>query len=121
MLDIHGAVAECTGANLFLVFGDTLVTPTTKAALPGITRKTVLEIAAEEGIPAEVRDVWQAELHCADGAFVCGSGAGIVPIASFDGRSVTQPEHPLVQRIGDLYRSFTQRPEHRIEVYAAVS
>jgi branched-chain amino acid aminotransferase len=121
MLDVHGAVAECTGANLFLVFGDTLTTPTTKAALPGITRRTVLEIAAEEGIQTDVRDVWQAELHCADGAFVCGSGAGIVPIASFDGRPVTEPNHPLVQRIAELYRSFTRRPEHRLEVYAAVS
>src|SRR6201996_5377679 len=44
MLDVHGAVAECTGANLFIVVGDTLITPTTKAALPGITRRTVLEI-----------------------------------------------------------------------------
>ena len=52
MLDSLGAVAECTGANLFILVGDTLVTPTTRAALPGITRRTVLEIAAEEGIAA---------------------------------------------------------------------
>ena len=88
MLDSLGAVAECTGANLFIVVGDALVTPTTRAALPGITRRTVLEIAAEQGIEAVERDVWPAELHCADGAFVCGSGAGIVPIGSFDGRPV---------------------------------
>jgi branched-chain amino acid aminotransferase len=37
MLDSLGAVAECTGANLFLIDGGTLVTPTTRAALPGIT------------------------------------------------------------------------------------
>jgi branched-chain amino acid aminotransferase len=75
MLDSLGAVAECTGANLFIIAGETLVTPTTRAALPGITRRTVLEIAAEHGIPTEVREVWPAELHCAEGAFVCGSGA----------------------------------------------
>ena len=87
MLDWEGRVAECTGANLFIIVGDTLVTPTTRAALPGITRRTVLEIAAEQGIEAVVRDIWPMELHSADGAFVCGSGAGIVPIGSFDGRS----------------------------------
>ena len=86
MLDSLGAVAECTGANLFIVVDDTLVTPTTRAALPGITRRTVLEIAAEQGIEAVERDIWPMELHSADGAFVCGSGAGIVPIGSFDGR-----------------------------------
>ena len=96
MLDRLGAVAECTGANLFVIDGETLVTPTTRAALPGITRRTVLEMAAELGIETAERDIWPAELHCADGAFVCGSGAGIVPIGSFDGRPVAQPEHPLI-------------------------
>src|SRR3954453_23738112 len=57
MLDSLGAVAECTGANLFIIVGETLVTPTTRAALPGITRKTVLEVAAEQGTEAVERDI----------------------------------------------------------------
>src|SRR3954471_7525864 len=80
MLDSLGAVAECTSANLFIIVGETVITPTTRAALPGITRKTVLELCADAGIEAQERDVWPMELHAADGAFVCGSGAGIVPI-----------------------------------------
>jgi branched-chain amino acid aminotransferase len=121
MLDHLGAVAECTGANLFIVVGDTLVTPTTRAALPGITRRTVLEIAAEEGIASEERDVWPAELHCCDGAFVCGSGAGIVPIGSFDGRPVTQPLHPIITRIQDAYKARTRAAAYRTELYIPVS
>src|ERR1700755_1544766 len=117
MLDSLGAVAECTGANLFIIVGETLVTPTTRAALPGITRKTVLEIAAEQGIEAEERDVWPGELHCCDGAFVCGSGAGIVPIGSFDGRPVSTPDHPLIERIQDGYRERTRASEYRTELY----
>jgi branched-chain amino acid aminotransferase len=119
MLDSLGAVAECTGANLFIVAGDTLVTPTTRAALPGITRRTVLEIAAEEGIEAVERDIWPMELHAADGAFVCGSGAGVVPVGSFDGREVTYPHHPLVERVQDCYRSKTREAAYRTELYAA--
>jgi len=118
MLDSLGAVAECTGANLFIVVGDTLVTPTTRAALPGITRRTVLEIAAEEGIDAVERDIWPSELHAADGAFVCGSGAGVVPIGSFDGRPVRYAEHPLVERIQDAYRAKTADAAYRTELYA---
>jgi branched-chain amino acid aminotransferase len=121
MLDSLGAVAECTGANLFIVVGDTLVTPTTRAALPGITRRTVLEIAAEQGIEAEERDVWPMELHCADGAFVTGSGAGIVPIGSFDGRPVVHPEHPLIGRLQEAYRERTASAEYRTELYLAAS
>jgi branched-chain amino acid aminotransferase len=120
MLDSLGAVAECTGANLFLVVGETLVTPTTRAALPGITRRTVLEIAADEGIATEERDVWPAELHCADGAFVCGSGAGIVPIGSFDGRPVVQPHHPIIARIRDAYKARTRSSAYRTELYVPV-
>ena len=122
MLDSLGAVAECTGANLFIVVGDTLVTPTTRAALPGITRRTVLEIAAEQGIEAVERDVWPAELHCADGAFVCGSGAGIVPIGSFDGRPVVQPRAPDHHpHPGRLQATRTRAAAYRTELYIAVS
>jgi len=120
MLDHLGAVAECTGANLFIVVGETLVTPTTRAALPGITRRTVLEIAAEQGIEAVERDIWPAELHCADGAFVCGSGAGVVPIGSFDGRPVVQPRHPIVTRIREAYQERTRSAAYRTELYVAV-
>ena len=111
---------RCTGANLFIVVGETLVTPTTRAALPGITRRTVLEIAREEGIAIEERDVWPAELHCCDGAFVCGSGAGIVPIGSFDGRPVVQPQHPIITRIQDAYKARTRAAAYRTELYIAV-
>jgi branched-chain amino acid aminotransferase len=121
MLDHLGAVAECTGANLFIVDRGTLITPTTRAALPGITRRTVLEIAGEEGIPTEERDVWPAELHCCDGAFVCGSGAGVVPVGSFDARPVAQPQHPLIARIQDAYRARTRAAEYRTELYIGVS
>ena len=64
----------------------------------------MLEIAAEQGIEAVERDIWPAELHCADGAFVCGSGAGVVPIGSFDGRPVVQPRHPIITRIQEAYQ-----------------
>jgi len=120
MLDSLGAVAECTGANLFILAGDTLVTPTTRAALPGITRRTVLEIAAEQGIEAVERDIWPAELHCADGAFVCGSGAGVVPIGSFDGRPVVQPRHPIITRVQEAYKERTRSAAYRTELYVAV-
>jgi branched-chain amino acid aminotransferase len=116
MLDAFGAVAECTGANLFLAVKDRLITPTTRAALPGITRRTVLEIARERGIELEERDVWPMELYCVDGAFVCGSAAGIVPVAAFDGRPVSRPDHALVHEIASAYADRVRRADHRVEV-----
>lgn len=120
MLDSQGAVAECTGANIFLVDGDQLITPTTRAALPGITRRSVLECAAELGIATDVREVWPMELYCADGAFVTGSGAGIVPVAEIDGRSLASEENSLIKSLAAAYWERTRRPSHRLEIpYAA--
>jgi branched-chain amino acid aminotransferase len=110
MLDPFGAVAECTSANLFAVIDGVLVTPTTRAALPGITRKTVLELAAELGVPCEVREVWPAELHSADAAFVTGSGAGVVPVADVDGYPLDSAGDPIVTSLIAGYRERTASP-----------
>jgi branched-chain amino acid aminotransferase len=118
MLDQSGAVAECTGANLFVIRDGALLTPTTRAALPGITRRTVLEIAAEEGIEAVETEIWPMDLYCAEGAFVCGSGAGIVPVGEIDGHPLEQPDHPLTRRIAASYKAWTRRTELRVEVFA---
>jgi len=120
MLDLSGAVAESTGANVFMIRDGELLTPTTRAALPGITRRTVLEIAGEEGIPVTEAELFPMDFYSADGAFVCGSGAGIVPVGSLDGRSLAEPRHALVERLQALYRERTRRADHRLEVYAAV-
>ena len=52
---------------------------------------------------------------------MCGSGAGIVPIGSFDGRPVVQPDHPLIARIQDAYKARTRSAEYRTELYIGVS
>ena len=106
MLDHLGAVAECTGANIFLVDGGTLVTPTTRSALPGITRRTIIEIADERGNPILERDIWPAELYVADAVFLSGSGAGIVSVAEVDGRAL--PGDPIVDELRAAYRERTR-------------
>jgi branched-chain amino acid aminotransferase len=109
MLDHLGAVAECTGANLFAVIDGKLVTPTTRSALPGITRRTVMEL-----FDVEERDVWPTELYVADSAFVTGSGAGIVEVAEVDGRRL--PGSPLVAEVAEAYRAATRDPRFRVEI-----
>jgi branched-chain amino acid aminotransferase len=116
MLDVFGAVAECTSTNLFAVIQGVLVTPTTRAALPGITRQTVLEFAAEQAIPCEVREVWPSELHTADAAFVTGSGAGIVPVASVDGFPLNSLNDSIVSRVSAGYRERTRSSRFLVPV-----
>jgi branched-chain amino acid aminotransferase len=101
MLNAQGMVAEASVANIFVVRGGVLLTPTaTDGALEGITRDTVLDLAAALGIPAREQTLGRFDLFAAAEAFLTGSGAGIVPIRSLDGRPVgSVTPGPLYEKI----------------------
>jgi branched-chain amino acid aminotransferase len=85
MLDIHGNVAEGSGQNLFIVRDGTLYTsPITSGILHGITRDSVLTIAADLGIPVREMEYPREMLYLADEAFFCGTAVEINPIVSID-------------------------------------
>jgi branched-chain amino acid aminotransferase len=89
ILNHHGLVAECTGDNLFIVKNGRLETPAvTQGALEGITRRVVLEIAAELGIEAQETELALHDVYNADECFLTGTAAEIVPVVSADGRTV---------------------------------
>ena len=120
IIDFQGAVAECSASNLFAILGERLVTPTTRAALPGITRQTVLEIAAELDIEALERDIWPQELYLADAIFQTGSGAGIVPVGSIDGHTIESTDNALFKTVSDAYTAMTRDPRYVVAADARV-
>ncbi|MEU4543860.1 branched-chain amino acid aminotransferase [Nonomuraea dietziae] len=88
----HRYVEEMGGMNLFFVFGNKLVTPAlTGTLLPGITRDSILSMAADLGLEAEEGRIsieeWQA--GCESGAltevFACGTAAVVTPVGSVKG------------------------------------
>ena len=89
MLNTAGKVAEGSGCNLFIVRGGTLITPPVSSdILEGITRRSLLQVAIDAGIPTEQREIDRTELYVADEAFFCGTGAQLAWIESVDGRAV---------------------------------
>ncbi len=88
MLDAQGYVAEATVDNVFIVVGGGLVTPLTSTNLKGITRATIIELAARAGRRVEERAFTLFDVWTADEAFMCGTGAEIVPILTVDGRTI---------------------------------
>jgi branched-chain amino acid aminotransferase len=89
MLNAEGYVAECTADNIFVVRQDHLLTPSVACgALPGVTRDTVLEIARQQGWPAQESLLTRYDLYTADECFMTGSGAEIVPVVQIDGRCI---------------------------------
>jgi branched-chain amino acid aminotransferase len=104
LLDPEGYVAECTGANLFLVRGDTIVTPTTESILEGVTRSTLITIAADLGLDARETRISRDHLYAADEVFVCGTAAEVLGVVEIDGRRVGSGRPgPITTRLRQAY------------------
>ncbi|HRA46468.1 MAG TPA: branched-chain amino acid transaminase [Thermomicrobiales bacterium] len=89
VLNTAGKVSEGSGCNLFIVRNGILTTPPiTSDILEGITRRSILALADELGIPTEVREIDRTELYLAEEAFFCGTGVQVAWIESIDGRPV---------------------------------
>ncbi len=81
----NGLVSEGSGQNLFLVVDGQLITPILDGtSLQGITRDTVLKIAADMGIPASEQLVARETLYTCDELFFSGTATEVTPITSVD-------------------------------------
>ena len=88
-LTVDGHLSEATTANIFLIRGGELVTPSLDCAiLPGTTRDWILRWAPTVGLRATERALAAADLAAADEAFLSSSVAGILPVTRFDGREI---------------------------------
>ena len=103
MLDAEGYVAEATAANVFAVRDDELLTPPPNAALAGITRDAVIQLAREAGRSVHERRVTVGDLITADEVFLTGTAVGIVPVASLDGRAFLNPPGPTTAWVASAY------------------
>jgi branched-chain amino acid aminotransferase len=105
MLDGRGFVAETNATHLFAVFGGGLHTPHAVACPEGITRQTVLDLAATHEIRAVVRDISLAEMYAADEVFCTGTMGEIAAVTQIDGRAIGDGKvGPLTTRVATLYR-----------------
>jgi branched-chain amino acid aminotransferase len=108
MLDAAGRVCEGSGENLFLVRDGVLYTPfPADGVLEGITRDTVLRLAADEGIEARERTLVRSDLVVADELFLTGTAAEIVPIREVDDHVIGDPG-PVTRRIQHRYRELVE-------------
>jgi branched-subunit amino acid aminotransferase/4-amino-4-deoxychorismate lyase len=103
LVDRDDNVVEGPGFNVFAVQAGELVTPSL-GVLEGITRRTVIELAAEYGIPLEQRAVPAEEVRRADEVFVTSTAGGIMPVTELDGEPVGKGEPgPITLRLRAAY------------------
>ena len=127
MLDHRGFIAETNATHIFMVLamvlaadaasshaaasagsGFTLATPTTASCPEGITRGTVLSLAASAGIPVSAGDYTLPQLYNAAEVFVTGTMGGLAPVVSVDGRrSGDGSIGPVTKQLTELYADLT--------------
>ncbi len=104
MLDDRGFVATCNSTHFFIVRKGELWTSAGGYCLGGITRGAVLEAARREGVPAFEKDFSLFDVYGADEAFTTGTFAGLVPVASVDGRPIGEAPPSGDDRSGPMTR-----------------
>ena len=104
LLDAQGYVAEGSGENIFVVNEGRLYTPALDVALDGITRKSVIAIAEEMGLPVIEKRITRDELYAADEVFYTGTAAEVTPIREIDNREIGIGERgPITTEIQQRY------------------
>lgn len=109
MLDQNGYVAETNSTNLQMIKDGALILPTLDSQLPGITRKTMIQIAKEMGMEVQVRNVSVSEYYNADEVFICGTVGEVVPVKRIDGKKIgTQVPGPITEKFSQEYKKMTE-------------
>jgi branched-chain amino acid aminotransferase len=114
--DASGAVTEGPGFNVFAYAGGRWLTPA-GGTLQGITRQSVIELAAEENHHLEQGSLSAEDLRRADEVLVSSTAGGIMPVTRVDGRPVgTGTPGPRTLRLRDRYWARHQDPRYSAPV-----
>jgi branched-chain amino acid aminotransferase len=105
VLTHDGHASEASAANLFVVRDGVLLTPpVSDDILEGVTRKAILQLAADDGMTIDIRSIDRSELYVADEIFLCGTGVQVSPVIEIDHRKVGSGEvGPVGRHIRDRY------------------
>jgi len=111
LLNDLGEVAEGASSNVFVVKGGWAATPPLAAGiLSGITRRLVLDLCREAGVPAREETLLVADLFAADEVFITSTTKEAAPVRTIDGKPVGSGRPgPVHRRILQAYREYARR------------
>lgn len=104
LMDHYGCVGEGPGENIFIITDGTLITPGPGSILRGITRRSIMTIAKDQGIPVEERRITLDDIHYSDESFFTGTAAEVTPIYSVDDRKIGKASPgPITQKLQKIF------------------
>lgn len=103
-----GYLTEGSASNIFVVrAGVLLAPPKSNLMLSGITYDLVLELAAQHGVPYEIRPISESEVRSADELWMTSSSKEVLPIVHLDGNAVSDgTPGPFARRMDALYQQY---------------
>lgn len=116
LVDAKGNLVEGPGFNIFAVKNNDLFTPA-HGVLEGVTRRTVIELAAAQGYSVEQGDLSAQQVHEANEVFISSTAGGVMPVGRIDGQVIANGKAGAVTReLRELYWGLHNRPEFRFDV-----
>ena len=104
LLDVQGYVAEGAGENVFIVKNGVLIEPMVTSGLMGITRRTIIDLARDLGIPFESRLLTRDDVYLADECFFSGTAAEVTPVRELDDRKIGGGSRgPITKQLQDAF------------------
>ncbi len=116
LTDGEGRVTEGPGFNVFALVRGELHTPEL-GVLEGITRRTAIEIARDQGLAVHVGELPLPLLYEAEEIFLTSTAGGVMPVATLDGEPVgTGSPGPITTAVRDRYWELHEDPSLTLEV-----
>jgi len=104
LLDVNGFVAEGPVENVFMIKRGEIITPPLSCILEGLTRDSVLKLAADQGILCREEFFTRDHLYGAEEVFFCGTAAEVTPVSEIDYITIGSGKPgPITKKLSDLF------------------
>lgn len=109
LLNERGEVAECTAANVYLVKGDTILTPPlSSGCLEGVTRAILFEIAGEAGVGVKEQVLRPEDFFGADEVFISSTNRNVIGVGEIAGQTLPGAPGPVTKRVDEAFAAYVR-------------
>jgi branched-chain amino acid aminotransferase len=108
LVNENGRISEGSRSNVFFVKDGALITAPDEEILPGITRKKVIELADESGIPLHYESLHKDNLSMMDAVFLTGTSPKVLPVRRV-GDLLFSIDNPLVKKLVEGYNDLIDK------------
>jgi len=109
LLNERGEVAECTAANVYMVKGETILTPPlSSGCLEGVTRGILFEIAGEAGVSVKEQVLRPEDLFGADEVFISSTNRNVIGVGEIAGHVLTGAPGPVTKRVDEAFGGYVK-------------